>query len=118
MHSTRKKRSIFYLFIVIASFLAVAIAAGIAQNNSAASDTTASNGEEIIPFLNQTIEWYRQITIQQQLATEPSDVLFLNDNRQIADQVVRLSFDFARARAQSLSTQPAESAAGHGGSES
>lgn len=60
------------------------------------------NGEEIIPFLNQTIVWYRQITLQQQLATEPSDVLFLNDNRQIADQVVRQAFDFARARAQAL----------------
>src|ERR1051325_5710626 len=100
------RRSILFLFIFVAAFLALAMAAGMAQNNSAASDVAASNGDDIIPFLNQTIVWYRQITLQQQLATEPSDVLFLNDNRQIADQIVRLSFDFARARAQALSSQP------------
>ncbi len=72
------------------------------------------NGEEIIPFLNQTIVWYRQLTIQQQLATEPSDVLFFNDNRQIADQVVRLALDFGRARAQALAAQPGVTAQASG----
>jgi small-conductance mechanosensitive channel len=52
--------------------------------------------------LNQTIVWHQQLTEQQQLVKEPSDLLFLNDNRQIADQVSRLSFDFARSRAQAL----------------
>ncbi|HXB22119.1 MAG TPA: mechanosensitive ion channel domain-containing protein [Candidatus Solibacter sp.] len=58
--------------------------------------------QDIIAFLNQTIHWHQLLTNQQQLVNEPSDVLFLNDNRQIADQVSRLSFDFARERAQSL----------------
>ena len=66
----------------------------------------SSSGEEIIPFLNQSVNWHRQLTTQQQLATEPADVLFLRDNRQLADQIVRLSFDFARARAQVLANQP------------
>lgn len=114
MHSKRKSKTLFFLFILIASFLSVAIA-GIAQTGSATSDTADANGEEIIPFLNQTIDWYRQITVQQQLATEPSDVLFLNDNRQIADQVVRLSFDYARARAQALSNEAPASTSSQGG---
>src|SRR5690348_14298350 len=68
----------------------------------------ATTGEDLIAFLNQTILWYRQLTVQQQLATEPSDVLFLNDNRQLADQIVRLSFDYARSEAQNLAkTNPA-----------
>jgi len=92
-------------FILLVGFLLSAALAAFSQNNGLAS-ASPTNGEEIIPFLNQTIVWYRQITLQQQLATEPSDVLFLNDNRQIADQIVRLSFDFARARAQALSSQP------------
>src|SRR5262249_1032532 len=70
---------------------------------------TAGSSEDIIPFLNQTIVWSRQLSAQQQLVTEPSDALFLNDSRQIADQVVKLSFDFARARAQALATQPGSS---------
>ena len=67
----------------------------------------ASESQSLISFLNQTIVWYRQLTVEQQLATDPSDILFLNDNRQVADQIVRLSFDFARARAQVLSKETA-----------
>ena len=62
----------------------------------------SQSSQDVISFLNQTIVWYQQLTGQQQLVREPSDLLFLNDNRQIADQVSRLSFDFARARAQVL----------------
>lgn len=70
-----------------------------AQDQNQPSDS----GDEIIPFLNQNIVWHRQLTVLQQHATEPSDVLFFNDNRHLADQIVRLAFDFARARAQQLS---------------
>src|SRR5579859_6152444 len=67
----------------------------------------SQNAQDIISFLNQTIVWHQQLSDQQQLVKEPSDVLFLNDNRQIADQVSRLSFDFARARALAVVTQDA-----------
>ena len=66
--------------------------------------------EDIISFLNQTIVWSRQLTAEQQLVSEPSDVLFLNDSRQVADQVVKLAFEFARARAQALASQTDNSA--------
>jgi small-conductance mechanosensitive channel len=67
-----------------------------------ASETSSDTGDEIIRFLNQTLVWDRQLTALQQVVTEPSDVLFLNDNRRTADQAVRLGFDFARARSQAL----------------
>jgi len=72
-----------------------------AQNNSSAQTL---NTQDILGFLNQTITWYRQLALQQQLATEPNDIISLNDNRQLADQIVRLSFDFARAQSQAVST--------------
>ena len=71
----------------------------------ATAEPQANSADEIIGFLNQSLVWYRQQTAQQQLVTEPSDVLFLNDSRRIADQVVQLAFDFGRARAQSLAGQ-------------
>ena len=75
-----------------------------------------TSGEELISFLNHNILWYRQLTVQQQLATEPSDVLFLNDNRQLADQIVRLSFDYARNEAQNLAqTNPGAATTNNGG---
>jgi small-conductance mechanosensitive channel len=52
--------------------------------------------------LNQTIDWYRHRAAEQQLATEPNDVLMLNDNRQLADKIVQLAFEFAQAQAELL----------------
>jgi len=81
-----------------------------AQSNNDASQKDANavqagSAEDIVSFLNQTIVWSRQLTAEQQLVSEPSDALFLNDSRQVADQVVKLAFDFARARAQALASQ-------------
>jgi len=70
-----------------------------------AEQPAQTDAQSIVSFLNQTIVWYHQLTNQQQLATETSDILFLNDNRQVADDVVRLAFEFARTRAQALSAQ-------------
>jgi small-conductance mechanosensitive channel len=69
---------------------------------SLAQSAQNSDAQAILGFLNQTIVWYHQLTAQQQLATEPGDILFLNDNREITDDVVRLAFDFARARSQAI----------------
>src|SRR2546422_1793297 len=55
---------------------------------------------QIIDFLSHTINWYRQLAAEQQLATEPSDVTFLQQNRRVADQVVQLAFGYARTQAQ------------------
>jgi small-conductance mechanosensitive channel len=95
------------LFLIVWTVLIVTALSGRAQIDSEASNvaparTTASGSEEIIPFLNQTIGWSRQLSAQQQFVSEPSDAMFFNDSRQVADQVVRLAFDFARARAQAL----------------
>ena len=74
--------------------------------------------DRILPFLNQSINFYRQAAIQQQIATEPQEQLLLYDNRQIADQIVRFAFDFARAQADAMSAErsSAAQAAGSAGS--
>src|SRR5207248_5061389 len=81
-----------------ASFVLLLLAPSVGkpQNNS------AQEPQDILAFLNQSIVWYRQLSAQQQTATESSDILLLNQNRQLADEAVRLSFEFARARAQVL----------------
>ena len=63
-------------------------------------------GPQVIELLDQTIDWYRTLGVQQQVANEPSDLLFLYDNRQIASQVIALSFEIARADAELLAKQP------------
>jgi hypothetical protein len=65
--------------------------------------------EQLIQILDQTVDWYRTLGNQQQSATQPSDLLLFYANRQIADKVIALAFQIARANAELLSSE-AESA--------
>ena len=71
----------------------------IGRSLSQNSPTTASHRSDILQFLDQTINWYRQIDVERQIAAEPDDVIAVNDDRPLADQIVRSAFDFARAEA-------------------
>jgi len=64
-------------------------------------------GPQVIELLDQTIDWYRTLGIQQQAANEPSDLLILYDDRQTANQVIALAFEIARADAEILAKRPA-----------
>src|SRR5512141_1431552 len=89
---------------IVLAFLLLTLSvpfSGQSQSNQNAS-TALPDAKAVLAFLNQTLAWYRHFPVEEQLATEPRDVLFLNDNRQMADHVVRLSFDFARAEVQNL----------------
>ncbi len=74
---------------------------GVEFGRSQPSPQAESGSEPIIQFLEQTIEWYRQLDLQRQMAVQPGDIMLVSEDRQLADQVVRLAFDFARAEAES-----------------
>ena len=74
--------------------------------DAAASQARAvMNGEQVIRILDETVNWYRMLGVQQQASTQPSDLLILYANRQTADRVVALAFELARANAELLSSQ-------------
>jgi small-conductance mechanosensitive channel len=60
----------------------------------------------VIEVLDQTVDWQRTLAQQQQAANEPSDVMFLYDNRQTAGKVLVLAFEIARADADMLAKVP------------
>jgi Mechanosensitive ion channel len=62
------------------------------------------SNQQVLAFLTQTIDWYRHRVIERQIATGPVDLVFLEDNRPLALEIVRLSFDFARAGAAMAAT--------------
>ena len=68
-----------------------------AEVSPAASDLPTN--EQVIAFLTDSIDWYRHCAIERQIATEPADLVFVEDNRSVAAQIVQLSFDAARADA-------------------
>ncbi|HEX8926556.1 MAG TPA: mechanosensitive ion channel domain-containing protein [Terriglobales bacterium] len=59
----------------------------------------AKGQQPILDFLNQTIGWYRAVNAGQSLASEPADVVFLTQNRQLALESLRLAFQFAKSDA-------------------
>src|ERR1700751_6339455 len=77
--------------------------------NSRVSSLTA---EQLVQILDQTVDWYRTLGLQQQSATQPSDLLLLYANRQTADNVVRLAFQIARANAELLSSEASSAQGG------
>jgi len=69
-------------------------------SGTALSESSPSNPlgqQEVVTFLNETVNWYHARAVEQEIATNPRDVVFVNDDRPLADQIVRLSFEFARA---------------------
>jgi len=56
----------------------------------------------VLAFLNRTIAWDERLDTQGALADQPTDILYVNDNRQIGKQVVELTFQAAKAEAQLL----------------
>ena len=62
-------------------------------------------GDQVVQILDQTVDWYRSLGTQQQAATQPSDLLILYANRQIADKLMSLAFEIARANAELISSE-------------
>jgi small-conductance mechanosensitive channel len=75
----------------------------------------APESARVVQFLTHTIQWYRDLSAEQQIATEPSDLIVVNDNKESAGQVVRLSFDFARADADLIAKPGTAQAQNQGG---
>jgi small-conductance mechanosensitive channel len=91
---------------LLAILCCLAFTSAATPEDSAPSSEGETQG--IISFLNQTIVWYRGQLAMQQMSTEPTDVLYVNENRELANEVLRQSFDFARARAQILTDKPSD----------
>jgi hypothetical protein len=70
---------------------------------AASADTPQTSAYElptnrqVVAFLLQSIDWYRQTHAERQIATDQADLLFLDDNGPIEAKIVRFSLDFAKA---------------------
>ena len=84
-----------------------------AAKNAAPAQTTAIaapvDAARVVQFLDQTVAWYHQLGAQQRLVSDANDDVYVSADRQVANEVVRLAFQFARtaASAQQASGQGA-----------
>jgi hypothetical protein len=97
----------FNLRCACCALLVVALTAGISgQVSPPASDLPS--GQQVLALLTESIDWYRHRAAEEQVATDPADLLFFEDNRPVATQILQLAFDFARADASLLATFQAD----------
>jgi small-conductance mechanosensitive channel len=95
--SLKKKLTTVSLSVVLAL---VAIIAGAQSADPQPDEATA-----VLRYLNQTVSWYRSVLLQQQIASEPADMVFAENSRTIALQVLRLTFDFGHSAATLLQAE-------------
>jgi len=90
------------------AFLLILLALYGSGQNTNPPAPASQDPAQIIQFLTHTISWYRQLAVEQQLATQPSDLTYYQENHRVADQVVQLAFDYARSEAPLRAKKPAQ----------
>jgi hypothetical protein len=80
------------------AIIAAAMIGALSADTSPSTYQLPSNSQ-VIGFLIQTVSWYRHVYAERQVAKEPTDLMFLDDNQAIERQIVNLSFEFAKADA-------------------
>lgn len=85
----------------------VAMASGLSAKTPPSTYELPSN-ERVVGYLLQSVSWYRHAYAEQRVANGPVGLIFLDDNRGIELQIVKLSFEFAKADAM-LETSAASS---------
>ncbi len=92
--------------------------AGADSGSTQTAPPAENSPDAIVQFLEHTVEWYRRLDVERQMATEPGDVLLVNEAQQTANQIVQLAFTFARAQAELVEQQAEKSSAESQGLES
>ncbi len=85
--------------VLIAACCAI-VAAAMAGGFSAATPPSTYQlppNSEVIGYLLQSVSWYRHVYAERQVANEPADFMFLDNNQVFERQIVKLSFEFAKA---------------------
>ncbi len=80
------------------AILVTAMVRGLSADTSQSSCQVPSDAQ-VIGYLLQSANWYRHVYTERQVAGDPGDLVFLNDNQAIEGQIVKLSFEFAKADA-------------------
>ena len=84
--------------VTCCAIVAIAISRGLSADTTQDSYQLPSDAQ-VIGYLLQSVTWSRHLYIERQVASDPGDLVFLNDNQALESQIVKLSFEFAKADA-------------------
>ncbi|MBV8458554.1 MAG: hypothetical protein JO122_18295, partial [Acetobacteraceae bacterium] len=94
-----------------ALIIAALFTSAIPNTSAAEAVSQLPTEQQVLTFIGDTIDWYRQLPTPQRIGSEPADLFFLENNRPTAIGIVRLSFQFGKAVAaiespQSTTSEP------------
>ena len=72
---------------------------GVISAEATQSPYQLPSNTQVVGYLLQSVNWYRHVYSERQVASDPGDLVFLNDNQALENQIVKLSFELARADA-------------------
>ena len=81
------------------SVVATAAPRPAASASPAAASASSLDAQTVISYLSDVINWYGHLGVEAQLVRDSDETLFFADDRQIAGEVLRLAFEYARAQA-------------------
>jgi len=84
--------------VTYCAIFAIAISGGLSADTTQNSYQLPSDAQ-VVGYLLQSVTWYRHLYTERQVASDPGDLVFLNDNQALESQIVKLSFEFAKADA-------------------
>jgi small-conductance mechanosensitive channel len=76
-----------------------------AARSSPVPAASEADHRAVISYLGQVINWARHLEVEDSLVMEPAETLFAADDRQMAGEVLKLAFEYARAEATLLRTK-------------
>ncbi|HEY2381994.1 MAG TPA: mechanosensitive ion channel domain-containing protein [Terriglobia bacterium] len=97
------------------SFVSLCLLAVFLQQSTPAPNLPTA--DQTLNYVKESISWYQQLHDEEALATTAVDTTYLNDERTVALQILKLSFDFAKAQAALLSKQSPSTASDQQSSE-
>lgn len=80
------------------AIFAIAISSGLCADSTQDSYQLPSDAQ-VIGYLLQSVTWHHHLYTERLVASDPADLVFLNDNQALESQIVKLSFEFAKADA-------------------
>jgi hypothetical protein len=86
------------------AFVSATLVGGLAAGSPQTYELPSN--EQVVGYLLQSVNWYRHVYAEQQVANGPAGLIFLDDNRGIELQIVKLSFEFAKSDATLETTAP------------
>jgi small-conductance mechanosensitive channel len=84
--------------VTCCAIVAIAITAGLSADTAPNSYQLPSDAQ-VVGYLLESVTWYRHAYTERQVVSDPTDLMFLDDNQVVERQIVKLSFEFAKAEA-------------------